>query len=124
MTRFPGPTLLAALLAGSGILHLLAPVPFRRIVPAPLGFGHTNEIVLLSGLVELGCAGALLDRRTRRAGGWATVGLFVLVFPANLKMALDAGLPRRGLPLASALVAWLRLPLQVPLILWARSASR
>jgi uncharacterized membrane protein len=52
------------------------------------------------------------------------VGLFVLVFPANLKMALDAGLPRRGLPLASALVAWLRLPLQVPLILWARSASR
>ncbi len=105
------------------MLHLLAPAPFRRIVPGWVAFGHTNEIVLLTGLIELGCAAAILDRRTRRAGAWATMALLVAVFPANLKMALDAGLPQGGIPLAGALLAWLRLPLQVPLILWARNIS-
>jgi uncharacterized membrane protein len=51
------------------------------------------------------------------------MALFVAVFPANLKMAFDAGLPARGTRRAIALTAWLRLPLQVPLILWARSVG-
>ena len=114
---------LAALLAGSGTLHLVAPAPYRRIVPSPLAFGHPNEIVFITGLIELGCAVAILSPRTRQTGAWATVALFVAVFPANVKMALDAGLPGGGWPLAAALLAWLRLPLQVPLILWARSVG-
>ena len=106
------------------MLHILAPAPYRRIVPTSLSFGHPDGIVFISGLVELGCAAAILGPRTRRAGAWATMALLVAVFPANIKMALDAGLPEGGLPLAAALVAWLRLPLQVPLIVWARSVGR
>jgi hypothetical protein len=39
-------------------------------------------------------------------------------------MALDGGLPGAGFPASSALIAWLRLPLQIPLILWAVSVAR
>ena len=114
---------LAALLLVSGILHLVAPAPYRRIVPRLLAFGHTNEIVWITGLAELGCAASIIGPRTRRAGAWATMALFVAVFPANLKMAFDVGLPRGGRQWARAVLVWLRLPLQVPLILWARSVG-
>jgi uncharacterized membrane protein len=43
--------------------------------------------------------------------------LFVAVFPANLQMAIDY--QRAGKPLTARLIAFGRLPLQVPLVLWA-----
>jgi uncharacterized membrane protein len=51
-------------------------------------------------------------------------GAFVAVFPANVQMALDGGLAGAGSPANSAALAWLRLPLQIPLILWAISVAR
>jgi uncharacterized membrane protein len=42
-----------------------------------------------------------------------------MVFPANLQMALDGGLEGAPFPADNAVAAWLRLPLQVPLVLWA-----
>ena len=44
--------------------------------------------------------------------------LFVAVFPANVQMALDA----HGL--AGRTLAYARLPLQVPLVLWALRVRR
>ncbi|MGH2720292.1 MAG: DoxX family protein, partial [Actinomycetota bacterium] len=69
---------------------------------------------------ELVCAGLLLDRRTRRAGALATIAVLVGVFPANVKMAIDW--QDRSLP--ERLVAYGRLPLQVPLVLWALGVRR
>lgn len=77
----------------------------------------------MTGLAEMGCAASIISARTRRAGAWATAALFVAVFPANLKMAVDTGLPKGGWPRARALLFWLRLPLQVPLVLWARRVA-
>jgi hypothetical protein len=57
--------------------------------------------------------------RTRIFAGWACAVLFVLVYPANIAMALDSLHGHGG-----ALVAWLRLPLQLPLILWALYIAR
>jgi catechol 2,3-dioxygenase-like lactoylglutathione lyase family enzyme len=57
---------------------------------------------------------SLVYPRTRRLAGWACVALFIVVFPANITMAVDS-LHGHG----SVLIAWLRLPLQVPLVLWA-----
>jgi uncharacterized membrane protein len=48
--------------------------------------------------------------------------LFVALFPANVQMALDGG--TGGGLLGSPLVAWLRLPLQIPLIVWAVWVAR
>ena len=108
---------MAGLMAGSGTLHLVAPGFYRRIVPRVLG--HTDALVALSGTCELVCAALLLIPSTRRLGAWATAALLVTVFPANLQMALDGGLKGAPFPADNAVAAWLRLPLQVPLVWWA-----
>ena len=107
---------LAGLLLVTGVLHFAVPSAYDRIVPRALG--DARALVYASGVAELACAGLVAAPRTRRAGGWCAAALFVLVFPANVQMALDASGPAVAL-------AWLRLPLQVPLVAWAvRVATR
>ena len=114
---------LAALMLVAGLSHFAAPRPYERIVPRLVG--DPAFWVRGSGVAELVCAGLLVGRRTRRAGALATVGLLLALFPANVKMALDGGIPGRPFPLGSPAAAWARLPLQVPLVLWAwRVATR
>lgn len=120
--RRASPFGLAALLAVSGTLHFVAPSTYESIVPRMLP--ARRAIVYGSGVVELCCAAAVLCPRTRRSGAWASAALFVAVFPANVQMALDGGAPGAGFPMGSPVVAWLRLPLQVPLVLWARAVAR
>ena len=72
------------------------------------------------GKRRLGCACALARPGSRRLGGALAAVLFVLVFPANLQMALDW---RSRAPIDQA-IAYARLPLQVPLILWALAVRR
>jgi uncharacterized membrane protein len=110
---------LAGLLATSGTLHFLQPRPFDSIVPRWLP-GKRRTYTYLSGAAELAIAAAILHPRTRKAGGLAAAALFVGVFPANVKMAVDW----RTAPPAKRAVAFGRLPLQIPLILWARRVAR
>jgi uncharacterized membrane protein len=109
-------------MGGSGVLHLKSPRFYRRIVPRALG--HQSEIVFVSGLAELACALAMLAPPTRRLGGWATAALLVAVFPANVQMALDGSIPGAGFPMGSPTASWLRLPLQIPLVLMALEVAR
>jgi len=104
---------LAGVLALAGVAHFVAPKPFEEIVPTPLA-DHGELLVQVSGVAELACAAGLLVPKTRRAAAAATALLFVAVFPANVQMALDGGGDR-----VPAWAAWLRLPLQVPLVVWA-----
>ncbi len=113
---------LVAIIGGSGVLHFTSPGFYRLIVPRALG--HADEVVALSGAAELGCAAAMVVPRTRRLGGWLTAALLVAVFPANLQMALDGGLKGAGFPGNNPVLAWLRLPLQVPLVLMALAVAR
>lgn len=115
---------LAALLLGTGSLHFVATSSYERIVPRVLGPDHARTIVLVSGVAEL-TAGALLTvPRGRRLGAGLAAALFVAVFPANVQMALDGGIAGAGFPLGSPVVAWVRLPLQVPLVWWALTLTR
>jgi uncharacterized membrane protein len=100
-------------LAGSDVLHVVRPRPYRRMVPRPLTRWR-SEVVAVSGVAEMTCALLLLLPKTRRVGAYASALLFVAVFPANVHTALESRSDR-------AAVAWLRLPLQVPLIWWALS---
>ena len=111
---------LCVVMTGGGILHFVVPAPYRHIVPAPLQ-PQAADIVALSGVCELLCAGLLAVPRTRRLGAWATAALLVAVFPANVQMALDGGHTSLSFPLNGAAIAWLRLPVQIPLIAWALS---
>jgi uncharacterized membrane protein len=112
-------TLLVGLLAGAGITHFLAPKPYERIVPAALP-GSPKLWVQASGAAELAVAAAVALPSTRRIGALTAAGLFVAVFPANVKMAVDW----RHAPKARRAVAYGRLPLQAPLVGWALRVAR
>jgi uncharacterized membrane protein len=119
-------TRLAGMLIGSGVLHMVAPQAYERIVPRQLG--DARRVVHLSGLAELACGALLLAPPTRKLGGWASVALLLGVFPANVQMALDAGTEHQAVkqvpaPLFRA-VALARLPLQVPMVLRALRVAR
>ena len=80
----------------------------------PRFLGSPAFWVRLSGVGELACAVGLLVPKSRRAAGWASAGLFVVVFPANIVMAVHAWHGD-----GSRVIAYGRLPLQIPLVLWA-----
>lgn len=110
---------MSTFLAGGGVMHFLAPAFFDAIVPTQLP-GTARFWTLASGVAELGVAAAVAVPRTRRLGGLAAAALFVAVLPANVKMAVDWSdrSPRERA------VAYGRLPLQVPLVLWALTVRR
>lgn len=95
-----------------GILHVVVPKPFLAIIPKQLGTPRFWN--LLAAGAELG-AGALLlqeDPAKRRAGAWLALLTFIGVYPANINMAIESGAPTNP----KAIGAWLRLPLQFPMI--------
>jgi uncharacterized membrane protein len=105
---------LCVVLVVAGVSHFVSPDFFDPIVPPWLP-GPARAYTYASGLAEIAVGLALLPRRTRRAAAFAAAALFVAVYPANLYMAWDW----RDRPLADQLVAWGRLPLQIPLVWWA-----
>ena len=110
---------LAGLLAAAGVTHFARPRVYDAIVPASLPGGR-RFWTYASGVAELATAAAVAHPRTRAAGGYAAAALFVAVFPANIKMAVDW---RDRAPRQRA-IACGRLPLQVPLIVWAWRVGR
>ena len=110
--------LLAVFFMAAGALHFLRPRMYEEIVPDYMPAHH--ELVLVSGAAEIAGAVMVVFPRTRRiAGIWLAVTL-VLVFPANVHMALH---PDRYPSLDPALL-WARLPLQPLVIWWALRATR
>lgn len=114
---------LAALFATSGTLHLLRPQLFEAIIPRALPV--PRALVYASGAGELACAAGLLHPATRRRAGWASAALLVLMFPANVQMAVtESKRASRGTGSRFMQGATLvRLPLEIPLIRTALKAT-
>lgn len=110
-SRAWAPRTVAALFTLSGAVHLVRPGVFEPLIPGWLP--APTAIVYASGVAELVCAYGLLTRR--RWAGPASVALLFAVWPGNLQMAIDAT-DEHGLSSPQAVITWLRLPLQVPLI--------
>ena len=109
---------LAAQFGASGILHLVRPDVFLPLIPRVLP--SPDLIVTVSGLAELACAAGLVTRQPW--AGPASAALLVAVFPGNVQFALDRAADPGAGGFGVAL-AWLRLPLQVPMI-WAALQAR
>ncbi len=109
------PFLLAGLLAGAGVLHFVKPGFYDGMIPPFLG--SPRAWTYGSGVAELAVAAAVAAPATRRRGALAAAALFVAVFPANVYLAVEPG----DLPRWAALA---RLPLQVPLVVWALQVAR
>lgn len=114
--RAASPYVLAALLAGAGTLHFVRPEFFDALVPSFLPPSQ-RAWTYASGVAELAVAATVAHPRTRRRGGLAAAALFVAVFPGNVYMAIEPGDVPRWAALA-------RLPLQIPLVLWALQVAR
>lgn len=108
---------LAGLLGAAGLMHFVKPDFFDAIVPEMLP-GEARSWTLGSGLAELAVAGAVAMPSTRRHGALAAAALFVAVFPANVKAAMDARTTVEKVAMG------VRLPLQVPLVRWALKVAR
>ena len=108
--------LLAAVFAGSGVLHLVRPRTYEWLVPPELGSARTW--VLGSGVAEVATAALLAVPGTRRTGGRLAAALLVAFVPAHLHTfrVVDSA------PLVAA--AAVRLPLQVPLVRAALRVAR
>ena len=102
----------------SGTAHVLKPSLFFELIPPALG--SPLFWTVSSGILELVCAFALYQRYW-----WApylTTAALAIVWVGNWWMAIS--LFSEGVNLAFA-VAALRLPLQIPMMIWAwRSPTR
>jgi uncharacterized membrane protein len=114
---------LAALFSVTGTAHLVVPKAFERIVPGWLP-GSAAAWNRAATVAELACALLLADRRTSRAGGAAATATLAAVWVANLQAAADGGYDMLPGALGSRRAAWIRVPLQLPLLWWAWSLWR
>ncbi|MFV0317351.1 MAG: hypothetical protein ACK5O2_10395 [Microthrixaceae bacterium] len=114
---------LAALMGFMGVAHFVVPGPFRKVVPK--WFPWPREAVAVSGVAEVASAVLLANPRSKRVGGWLAAGTLVAVYPANVQMAIDAiRVPSGPKRYTAVALAWLRLPLQLPMISTALRAAR
>ena len=109
------PYALSAFLGAAGVLHFVMPGFYDALIPSFLP--APRAWIYASGVAELACAALVAVPRTRRTGGWASAALFVAVLPGNVWMAVEPGDVPRWVALA-------RLPLQVPLVLWALRVAK
>ena len=114
-TRRYGLPLLVAFFMVAGTMHFIAPDAYVRIVPPFLPVPRL--LVLMSGIAEILGGFGLLLPFTRRWAAWSLVLLLLAVFPANIYTAVSH-VPFPGI-FGQSWLQWLRLPLQIPLILWA-----
>lgn len=111
--------LLVGLLAGAGAAHAVAPKLFDAMVPEFLP-GKQRTWTQASGVAELLLAAAIAVPQTRKVGALAAAGFFAGILPAHFKTAHDW----RDKPTALKVGAYARIPLQVPLVLWAAKVGR
>ncbi len=112
--RLPwGTRIVAGAFTLSGAVHLVRPSVFEPLIPEALG--DPTPWVIGSGVAELVCAAGLLARR-RWAPAAATATLAV-IWVGNWQMAIDVTAADESA--AATAAVWLRLPLQIPLMVWA-----
>lgn len=127
MTKYTAGRGLGIMLLITGSTHFLAPAGFDAIIPPILPF-EPRFWTYLSGAAEL-TIGALmfapitksfLGKPVRQLGVWCAFALFVLVFPANIYMAIDYA----DRDLMDRVISIARLPLQFGLFYWCWALNK
>ena len=111
-SRTAGSWIVIAVFGISGAWHLISPASFEWLMPPFLPFHQ--ELIVVSGVAELVSAFGLLFRWSFAPA--LTVATLVAVWVANWWWAIDVLDSAQGWIIA---LAWVRLPFQIPLALWA-----
>lgn len=114
-------TLYSIILFGAGVLHFVHEQSFRKIVPKTLPF--RQAIVLVTGVFEIIFSVLLWVKKGQEVTGKLLAFFMIAVFPANVYMAVKKISFQPGKQ-ANPWILWLRLPLQLPLILGALTLGR
>ncbi|TDQ38694.1 DoxX family protein [Aureibacillus halotolerans] len=107
----------------AGVAHFFKEASFRKIVPPVLPF--RKAIVLISGVIEVLFGVLLWVKKAQQLTGKLIALFMVLIFPANIYMAVKK-VPVQGKQVPPLLL-WARLPLQIPLVLgalWLRKSDK
>ena len=104
----------------AGINHFVRPGMYVSIMPRFLPESSYRLLVAISGGCEAALGLLLIPTATRRIAAWLIIALLIVIFPANIQMAID--FTRRHNPYTW--LTWLRLPLQLVLIGWAYKFTR
>jgi uncharacterized membrane protein len=91
----------------AGAMHFIVPRQYEAIVPPRIA-RWKKEVVVASGLAEIGGGLAILPDRTRRGARWWLLATLVAVYPANIHMAVNF----KDFPKIPAAALWARLPVQ------------
>lgn len=102
---------MAVLYIFAGIMHFAKPRMYLRMMPPWVPYHRF--MVYASGALEVVLGIALLLPAWTSIAAWAVIALLIAVFPANVYM-LTSGKFR-----IAPVLLWIRLPLQLVLILWA-----
>jgi uncharacterized membrane protein len=105
--------LMSLIYTAAGVYHFANPRMYLRIMPSYVPF-HL-PLVYITGILEIIFALLLIPESTRPVGAWLIISLLVIMFPANIQMAIN--FRKKHNPYFWIAVA--RLPLQVFLIWWA-----
>ena len=122
MKTLPVGLVMGAFLSVAGVGHFIFPKVLDDIVPGFLP-GNPRFWTYLSGISEIAIGIALLLPLSIKIGttplrllaAYAALLLFIAVYPANIKMAIDW----RNRVAPYSLIALVRLPLQFGLFYWA-----
>jgi len=104
--------ILIAVFTLSGVLHLVNPDAFLWLMPPWLP--EPIFLIYLSGVFELVCALGLVLKK--KWAGWLSALVLLAIWPANIWFAFDVS--SKG-DIGTIIAAWLRLPLQLPLIYYS-----
>lgn len=110
---------LAAFMTGAGLYHFANPDAYEALIPPILP--AKRPLVYVSGVLEIGFGLALLVPAWRPRAAIGVIVTLIVIFPANIWMALQGGIddPRVPASFANPVVAWARLPFQGLFIWWA-----
>jgi len=105
--------LLGVAFIAAGFNHFINPTFYLSIMPPYIPW-H-SFMVYLSGALEIALGIMVFIPRLTTVAAWGLIALLIVVFPANVHMALNPQLYPGFAPFA----LWVRLPLQLMPILWA-----
>jgi len=86
----------------------------------PVFIPYRNEIIYLTGIIEILAAIGLFISSVRVLTGWLLITFFILILPANIYAAINQIDYQKGTLEGNGLTyLWFRVPLQLLFIIWA-----
>lgn len=129
MAKLRPPFAAAAMFTSAGVAHFTKPDFFEAIVPD--WFPNARLTNRISGAAEIALGLGLLVPRMRRLSAYGLIALLIVVFPANIDMAVNRvevkkidGRMTRSVGTANGPQNWVRLPMQIPVALGLLKLAR